>query len=125
MPRLGTKMAKYFKREEFACKCGCGTNEIVDQFIEQLDDARAIAGVPFHITSGYRCPDHNKSVGGASESAHTSGMAADIAVTDSRTRFLILSGLIQAGFNRLGIAKTFIHADMDPAKDPDVVWLYS
>ena len=118
-------MAKYFNVDEFACKCGCGKNEISNDLITMLDVARGDAGVPFHISSGYRCPEHNKSVGGVSESAHTSGMAADIAVSDSRTRFAILSSLIQAGFTRIGIAKSFIHVDIDDNKDPEVVWLYS
>jgi hypothetical protein len=31
---------------------------------------------------------------------------------------------MEAGFNRLGIAKTFIHVDNDPGKPEDTVWLY-
>lgn len=115
---------KYFKREEFACKCGCGTNEIEPALISKLDKAREIAGVPFKINSGYRCPAHNAEEGGVSASAHTSGWASDIAAVDSRQRWKILEALVQGGFTRLGIGKTFIHADIDPNKDPDVIWTY-
>ena len=33
---------------------------------------------PIHVNSGYRCPGLNAKVGGASTSAHMSGLAADI-----------------------------------------------
>ena len=35
---------------------------------------------PVHINSGFRCPDLNKAVGGASTSQHCLGQAADIEV---------------------------------------------
>ena len=35
-------------------------------------------GVPFTITSGYRCPRLNKAVGGAANSYHMQGKACDI-----------------------------------------------
>lgn len=38
----------------------------------------ALGDLPIHINSGYRCAALNKKVGGASESAHLSGLAADI-----------------------------------------------
>jgi hypothetical protein len=31
---------------------------------------------------------------------------------------------MEAGFNRIGIAPTFIHVDNDPSKPEDVIWLY-
>lgn len=113
-----------FKLTEFECKCGCGTNCISKELVRKLDMAREIAGVPFIINSGCRCEKHNKASGGTTESAHVEGLAVDIKATDSRTRYLIINALIAVGFNRIGIAKTFIHADIDGNKDPKVVWLY-
>ena len=49
-------------------------------------------------------------------------MAVDIACDDSVTRQKIVSGLIKAGFTRIGISKTFIHADND--LKTDAIWLY-
>ena len=49
---------KYFRRSEFNCKCGCNTNYIDSDFLEMMDRARRIAGVPFKINSGYRCEKH-------------------------------------------------------------------
>ncbi len=115
---------KYFKIEEFKCKCGCGRAEMMPQTLEKLDKARELAGVSFKITSGYRCNAHNASVGGESEGAHTRGYAVDIEASTSPTRLSIVSALLQVGFTRLGIAKTFIHVDDDPSRPPKVMWLY-
>ena len=116
---------RYFKRSEFDCKC-CGVNHMQDEPMVALDEARHTAGVPFVINSGYRCLVHNasKAVGGLPDSSHIDGWAADIEATTSRDRFLIIESLIKANFHRIGIAKTFIHADMDPVKSGLVAWLY-
>lgn len=43
-----------------------------------LEDIRhLLRDTPIHVTSGYRCPDLNKLVGGASDSAHMAGCAVD------------------------------------------------
>ncbi len=116
-------MSNYFKASEFACKC-CGENKMQQSTIDRLIKAREIAGIPFIINSGYRCEKRNAEVGGKSEGAHTTGHAIDIKIVDSRPRFIILDALIKAGFTRLGIAKTFIHADDDLTKDQQVIWEY-
>lgn len=43
-----------------------------------LDPIRVRWGMSIHVNSGYRCPDLNKVVGGASTSQHLKGEAADI-----------------------------------------------
>ena len=43
-----------------------------------LEAARAILGVPLEVTSAYRSPEHNAAVGGASDSDHVTGLAADV-----------------------------------------------
>jgi len=114
---------KYFKKEEFACPC-CGKNEIKDEFLEKLDEAREIAGVPFVITSGYRCSKHNKEVGGSPTSSHLKGLAADIKTTSSKQRYKILNALLKVGFKRVGIGQNFIHVDLDTEKVQEVAWDY-
>jgi hypothetical protein len=114
---------KYFNKDEFACAC-CGKVEIDELLATMLDGAREIAGVPFVITSGYRCEKHNAEVGGKVGSSHVKGMAVDIATPDSATRYAVLDGLLGAGFSRIGIGGGFIHADVDTDKEPDVVWTY-
>jgi zinc D-Ala-D-Ala carboxypeptidase len=114
---------KYFKKEEFTCPC-CGVNKIKDELIEKLDKAREIARVPFVITSGFRCPKHNKEIGGSPTSSHLKGLAADIKTTNSKERFKILDSLLKVGFKRVGIGEEFIHADIDEDKTQMLVWDY-
>lgn len=47
-----------------------------------LDPLRRMLQTPITITSGYRCSELNKAVGGVSNSWHTKGNAADIRVKD-------------------------------------------
>jgi zinc D-Ala-D-Ala carboxypeptidase len=42
-----------------------------------LEQVRVLLGHPIHINSGYRCEELNKAVGGAKQSAHIEGWAAD------------------------------------------------
>jgi hypothetical protein len=51
-------------------------------------------------------------------------MAADIACSGSRERFHMVRALLGVGFDRIGIGRTFIHVDNDPAKSEDVIWHY-
>ena len=91
------------------------------QFLAQLDNAREYALIPFHINSGFRCDKHNAEEGSTSKN-HTSGKAADIRCIAGPDRIKIISSLLRAGFRRIGVARTFIHADsMD---DVESVWLY-
>jgi uncharacterized protein YcbK (DUF882 family) len=115
-------MYKFFKLEEFSCRC-CGKNLIAEELVKKLDMAREISGVPYKITSGYRCEKHNTSVGGSENSSHKRGLAADIYTKDHNIRMVIFGGLIKAGFKRIGIAKKFIHVDIDKKKS-NCLWLY-
>jgi len=114
---------KYFTEEEMACK-HCGKRGIDPIFMTLLEKAREIAGIPFVINSGYRCDEYDKQIGG--EGNHNQGLASDITALSSQQRFRIVAALIRAGFNRLGIGKNFIHADIckDEDKPPTVMWLY-
>lgn len=91
-------------------------------FAIRLDNAREKAGVPFYITSGFRTPEENEAIGGSKNSAHMIGQAVDIDVKDSIHRFYIVKGLVEAGFNRIGVYTKHIHADTDETKPQDVLW---
>ena len=61
-----------------------------------LDPLREAYGGPIIVTSGYRCPALNKAVGGAKNSQHMTGQAADIrTVKDTRAENKKLFDLIQ------------------------------
>jgi len=114
-----------FNTNEFDSPDLKGSGEKMDScFLEMLDSARDIAGIPFKINSGYRTLEHNAKVGGVNSSSHTRGLAVDIACKDSRARFIIVSALKDAGFTRIGISNSFIHVDSDSDKAQDVIWTY-
>jgi len=116
---------RHFNHHEFDSPDAPGSGAKMDpEFLELLDDARQLAGVPFKINSGYRTPKRNKTVGGTENSSHLRGYAADISCTNSTQRFRIIAALIAAGFTRIGIGRSFIHVDNDPLKTPGVSWLY-
>ena len=117
---------KYFNIEEFSCPTLPNSDS---NFLQKLDLAREIAGISFKINSGYRTKEHNnaiyKKLGKEPiKSSHLVGKAADIAYTNSRERWIIITALQDAGFNRLGIAKGFVHVDSDETKSPNVIWTY-
>lgn len=70
-----------FKRSEFACRCGCGFDTVDGELLEILKTLREHFNAPVKIQSGARCATHNKNVGGADNSQHVYGRAADIAVS--------------------------------------------
>ena len=107
-------MSKYFKNIE--------DNMNVD-FLNKLDEAREYAGIPFAINSAYRSPTHPLSIKNPT-SSHIKGLAVDISVKDSVTRGSVLEALRAVGFNRIGIANSFIHVDMDFDKSQNVTWTY-
>jgi len=92
--------------------------------------ARNAIGSPLYITSGVRSPKRNALVGGSENSSHLKGLAVDISTNrigesmSPRHRFVIVRALIDAGVTRIGIAKTFIHFDVDPDKIQNVIWTY-
>ena len=116
---------KHFDKSEFFCKCGRKHDQqlVSDRLVCMLDLAREKAGVPFVINSGYRCPEHNKEIGGVKNSAHTKGLAADILTGGSERRYVIVKALIEVGFRRLGFGRGFVHADIDETKPFPVIFL--
>jgi zinc D-Ala-D-Ala carboxypeptidase len=129
LDRFRSITIKHFNLSEFDCKCGKCSHKGEDMdidFMIKLDKARELAGIPFKITSGLRCLEHNKAIGGVTNSSHSNlpCNASDISTTDSIQRFKILGGLIKAGFTRIGIGKNFIHCDTDKLKSQRVCWHY-
>ena len=50
-----------FSRSEMACRCGCGHDEMDQEFMRMLQSLRDEIG-PMPVTSGFRCDAHNNDV---------------------------------------------------------------
>lgn len=74
----------HFAKSEFKCKCGgkyCNgypAGNTNAKLLAILEKIRAHYGRPVTIRSGQRCNRHNANIGGAKNSAHKKGKAADI-----------------------------------------------
>jgi len=125
---------KFFKKNEFDCKCGCGGNEMSPVFLKKLDAHRERLDFPFIVTSGYRCPAHNNNVSTTGlNGPHTTGRAADFHVFGHKAyRFIHIAA--RAGFySGIGLklhgahASRFIHVDDLESHDNrfrPTIWTY-
>ena len=78
MPKLSANFSDY----EFACKgvnCCNHSTPVLPALVVSLQQLRDMIGKPIEITSGFRCVRHNKEIGGAVGSKHTTAEAADLA----------------------------------------------
>ena len=72
------KDTEHFKVSEFACKCGCGKDDIDQRIIDMAETIRQALGVPVRVNSGCRCVEWNAINKGEKNSKHISGKAADL-----------------------------------------------
>ena len=121
---------RYFQIDEFDSRDVKGSGSNMDAtFLSMIDEARAIANIPFKITSGYRTEEYNNKLiklgyKASKDSSHLKGLAADVQCTDSRSRYIMLNALNKVGFCRIGISDTFIHCDISTDKSQQVIWVY-
>ncbi len=75
-----TQLSPHFNIREFRCKCGKAHETLINtdliNKLEQLRDALNCSKII--VNSGYRCPAHDKAVGGTGSGQHTKGNAADV-----------------------------------------------
>ena len=94
-----------FTRDEFACGCGCGFDDIDPLIVSTLQRLRDEVQRPVVVNSGCRCRSHNAAVKGAPQSQHMQGKAADIKIEGMTSiqiidiiRRLYLDGEIYVGY---------------------------
>ncbi len=122
---------KHFKLEEFACK-HCGQVQMDETFLEKLDELRERCGFPFVITSGYRCPEHNRVVSNTGLlGPHTTGRAADVKVRGRQAMLLIYEALDMGVFTGIGLNQKgtgrYVHLDTlanGPNSPRPTIWTY-
>jgi uncharacterized protein YcbK (DUF882 family) len=116
---------RYFQARELESPDAPGSGERMQlELVERLDQLRAACGFPLIVASGYRTNKHNKRVGGVDSSSHTAGWAVDIRAVSSDARWTIVRNAIEVGFNRIGIASTFLHLDCSPGHPENRIWTY-
>jgi len=76
---------------------------------------------PIIITSGWRTPEHNKKVGGAKNSQHLYGKAADIKMVGVPTKDLLIVAKKMKLFKGIGYSPHFLHVD---TRDKKAYWNY-
>ena len=74
-----TQLTPNFHAAEFACRDG-SEHPIDCALLAMLQAIRSHYDTPLRINSGYRSPAYNASVGGAPNSYHITGQAADFAL---------------------------------------------
>lgn len=72
------KLSKNFCAYEFACNDRSDEFKVATELVETLQQIRDHFGKPVLISSAYRTPAYNISIGGSSRSQHCLGTAADI-----------------------------------------------
>ncbi|HEY0089662.1 MAG TPA: D-Ala-D-Ala carboxypeptidase family metallohydrolase [Candidatus Lokiarchaeia archaeon] len=100
-----------FNSKEFACKCGCGKDNINIALVNRLQVLRDIINEPITITSGCRCVKHNNSIpGSAPNSNHLLGIATDF-TCESIEKLAKLLENWSGGFHYY-FKRKFIHIDI-------------
>lgn len=119
-----TMLTANFSLEEFSCPC-CGFNNVQHELVRALQDLRDRLHLPVRVHSGCRCPKHNKAVGGAHNSNHLHGAAADISVEAVPTmRVLAVAELVKP-FKGFGYSAEYLHVDVDGDRPARTYWLYT
>ena len=113
---------KYFKKQEFSCKCGKYCNgypvDIDMNMVKIADEIRSRIGKPIHINSGLRCKTHNANVGGVSNSQHLLGKAADLGCPSgcTPTQMASIAEEIMGDTGGIGTYSWGIHIDTRSTK---------
>ena len=118
-----------FWSKEFRCPClKCRRKKVLvdDLLLFKLEMVRIECGNrPMTITSGNRCPEENKRIGGHPNSAHIprpKGKGADTKVKGVKPIDVGLAAEKVGGL-RIGIGFTFCHLDVMPPS-PSRFWIY-
>ena len=117
---------KYDKK--LLCTCGhpnCDKRSVDQDTLNKAQTGREILNHPLIITSGGRCPNHPNEIHRTTPADHQKQKGIDVAVNGT-TRGNVVNAGIKAGFNAIGVAKTFVHwGYRDELPDGHItMWVY-
>ena len=106
---------KPYDKNSFSCKCGCGTNNIYEEFIDFMNYLYKETDTVYEINSGVRCINHNKKVGGKENSDHIYGKAIDVKTLTIEDRSLVVYYAFKFGIPRAIVYtdKYFVHLSIN------------
>lgn len=107
------RLGENFRLVEFASRDGADEVLVHPALVALLETVREHFGEPVTVNSGYRSPAHNRRIGGARNSRHVMGLAADIVVDKgavSPRRVATYVETLDPG--GLGRYNTFTHVDV-------------
>ena len=108
-----TYLSKNFKVKEFACNDGSDEILISDELVAILQQIRDHFGKAITINSAYRTKTYNTKIGGATNSQHTKGTAADIVVSGITPKQVTqYVEYLQPSSGGIGLYNSFTHVDV-------------
>ena len=117
-----TTLSTNFKSTEFDCHGSgcCSSTQVDENLVKYLQKIRDHFGKPVTVSSGYRCATHNKNIGGATNSRHSKGQAADIyisGVTPAEiAKYAESIGILGIGLYETDKDGHFVHIDTRTTK---------
>ena len=110
-------ISEHFSRWEFECHDSCGLDTVDVELVNVLENIRRHIGYPILVTSGNRCAELNEAIGGAENSYHLVGKAADIVVDEvpAITLYQLINKLYPDSYG-LGYYNYHVHLDVGRRK---------
>lgn len=126
---IRTKHFNTFTDTKLLCTCGhaeCDHRSVNQETLNRAERVRVTVDRPILVTSGGRCPYHPDEVHRTTPADHQKCAAMDVKVTGGLERGEIVAAGLMAGFNAIGVAKTFVHLGYrEELKHSEVVmWTY-
>lgn len=116
---MAKMVTPHFSHAELSCKC-CDVMGADWRLLQGLEALRSAYKKPIPINSAFRCPTHNRAIGGVANSQHVEGRAADCAVVGGTNRYRFIALAMRLGFRGIGVYREFVHIDLRDGRQ--VLW---